>query len=177
MLIDDFLSTYDFAEHHDIEVEASAGRAWSAAKELNLGRSVVARALFLARGLGLRTLTLNGLLDYGFVVLGERVNEELLLGLVGRFWLPTGGVVRIAADEFQAFDKPGHAKVAWNFAIDAHMGKSQVSTETRIACIDETARRWFSLYWMVVRPFSGIIRQEALRAIKRQAEEAGSDPN
>lgn len=171
MLIDEFLPTYDFAEYHDIEVEASAERAWRAAKELDLGSSVFARALFFARGLTLRTLTLDGLLDYGFVLLGERANDELLLGLVGRFWLPTGGIVRIGADQFRGFDKPGHAKVAWNFAVDAHMEKSQVSTETRIACIDETARRSFGLYWIVVRPFSGIIRQEALRAIKRQAEE------
>lgn len=170
MLIDHFLPTYDFVEYHDIDVDAPSGRAWRAAKDLDLGSSLVARGLFLARGLPLRSLTLDGLLAHGFVLLGERANEELVLGLVGRFWIPTGGVVKIAAEEFHSFDKPGHAKVAWNFAIDSHIQKSTVSTETRIACIDDGARRWFGLYWSIVRPFSGIIRREALRIIKQSAE-------
>ena len=37
---------------------------------------------------------------------------------------------------------------------------------------DPTARRRFARYWLVVRPFSGLIRMLVLRAAKRRAEAA-----
>lgn len=170
MLIDEFLPSYEFVERHHIDVQAGPDRVWVAVRDLDLGKSLLTRGLFLMRGLPIASLSLDGLLDYGFVLLGERPSQEILLGLVGRFWLPTGGIVRIEASEFQTFDEPGYGKVAWNFALAEYGAGIEVSTETRIACTDESARRWFRIYWVVVRPFSGIIRTEALKAIKREAE-------
>jgi hypothetical protein len=43
-------------------------------------------------------------------------------------------------------------------------GGSLVSTETRILAVDAHAKRWFGRYWLVVRPFSGLIRRRWLRA-------------
>ena len=35
---------------------------------------------------------------------------------------------------------------------------------------DQGARFWFTLYWLIIRPFSGIIRMEMLRIIKKRSE-------
>jgi hypothetical protein len=42
-----------------------------------------------------------------------------------------------------------------------------LSTETRVACGDEGARRRFGRYWRVVAPFSGLIRGAMLREVER----------
>jgi hypothetical protein len=42
-------------------------------------------------------------------------------------------------------------------------------TETRVLASDADARRRFRAYWLVVRPWSGAVRREWLRAIERRA--------
>jgi hypothetical protein len=46
----------------------------------------------------------------------------------------------------------------------------ELSTETRVACYGNAARRKFLLYWRVVEPFSGLIRWSLLRGVRRAAE-------
>ena len=67
------------------------------------------------------------------------------------------------------FEQSGTARAAFNFLIVAEGGGVKVSTETRIACADDGARRRFGPYWFFVRPFSGLIRRIWLREIRRQA--------
>jgi hypothetical protein len=40
-----------------------------------------------------------------------------------------------------------------------------LTTETRIAAVDDAARRAFTWYWRIVGPFSALIRRRWLRAI------------
>ncbi|MEQ1645742.1 MAG: hypothetical protein ABL959_19990 [Pyrinomonadaceae bacterium] len=75
------------------------------------------------------------------------------------------------ADNFKAFDKTGYAKAVWNFSLDPDGDATRLTTETRIKCLDDGSRRSFGFYWTFVQPFSGIIRMEMLRAIKRKAEQ------
>lgn len=182
MLIDHHLPHADFAERHALRVHAPPERAYAAARALDLGRSPLVRALFALRSLpgvfarrgvpGERGLgiTMDALLRNGFVLLDERPPHEFVLGLAGRFWTPTGGIERIHPAEFAAFDRPGMAVAAWNFTILPTDEGSLVATETRVRCTDDAARRSFRRYWRVVRPFSGLIRMEALRAIRRAAQ-------
>ena len=44
-----------------------------------------------------------------------------------------------------------------------------MSTETRVLCADAAALRSFRRYWLVVGPFSGLIRILMLRAIAATA--------
>jgi hypothetical protein len=75
------------------------------------------------------------------------------------------------AADFRTFDEPGWAKAAWNFRVEpAPAGGATLSTETRVRCTDARSRRTFRRYWWIVRPFSGLIRIELLRAIRREAE-------
>jgi hypothetical protein len=186
MLIDHHLPHADFAERHALRIHAPPERAYAAARRLDLSGSPLVRALFALRSLpgffsgkglpgggGLGT-TMDRLLRNGFVLLDERAPHEFVLGLVGRFWTPTGGIERIDAAEFGVFDRPGMAVAAWNFTVLPTDEGSLVATETRVRCTDDAARRSFGRYWRVVKPFSGVIRMEALRAIRRTAESSSS---
>src|SRR5689334_10207806 len=101
MLIDEWMPAWDAAERHETRIRATRERVWQAGRALDLGASPVIRALFalrslpavlFSRGRAPRALgsTMDGLLRNGFVLLGERPGEELLLGLAGRFWRPNG---------------------------------------------------------------------------------------
>jgi hypothetical protein len=183
--MDAWMPDAPFSEFHALDVAAPPERAWPAVRALDLGRSPLVRTLFALRSLpalltgqpkrGERVLatTMDTLLDSGFVLLQEAPPREIVLGLAGRFWTPAGGVVRIAPDEFRTFRRPGMAVAAWNFTVQPTPGGCRVATETRVRCTDARARRSFALYWRIVKPFSGLIRMEALRAIRRAAESAG----
>jgi hypothetical protein len=117
----------------------------------------------------------------GFVMLAEQPPEEFVLGVVGRFWRPASGIVRVSAADFADYAEPGHARAAWNFRVDRVDGGCRLRTETRVECLDDAARWRFRLYWAIVGPFSALIRREMLRAIRRDAEcvtrTAGADPS
>ena len=180
MLIDEFLPHYDVVEHHAVDVDAPVAEAYKAVKELDLARSPIVLALLFARGLPhlftgavkpKRQLTLDDIVESGFVVLGEDQDRELVLGIVGKFWQLSSGVHRIEPGEFIGFDTPGFAKAAWNFVVEERAGGgSTVVTETRVACTDADSLRRFTLYWRLVGPFSALIRRVLLRGIKRDAE-------
>lgn len=187
MLIDRFLPDYDVVEHHEVDVDAAADRAYQAVKELDLARSPVVLALLFARGLPhlfggavkpKRRIGLDELVDSGFVVLGEEPGRELVLGIVGKFWQPSSGVHRIEPHEFVSFDEPGFARAAWNVVVSERPGgKSRVATETRVAATDDEARRNFARYWWLIGRFSALIRRVMLRGIKRDAESPRSGVN
>ena len=183
MLLDTFLPGYDAREYHATDVYAPAEQVYAALRTADIGASPIIRGLFTLRGLALllqprigrpqrRTRTLEDFLQTGFVLLGERPDEELVLGLVGRFWTLRGGILRIPAEQFQTFAEPGYAKAAWNFALspDDH-GAVHLSTETRVQCLDAVSRRQFRRYWSLIGPWSGLIRREMLRTIRRAAEQ------
>ena len=56
-----------------------------------------------------------------------------MIGGVGRFWQPTGGLRPIEAAEFGDFDEPGFAKAVFNFRLERSGDRTLVRTETRIA--------------------------------------------
>ncbi|HVF30620.1 MAG TPA: hypothetical protein VNA22_06595 [Pyrinomonadaceae bacterium] len=170
MLIDEFLSDYDFVEKHGISIDADAATIYRAANEVNFGQSFVIRWLFRFRGLSGENVTLRSLRRTRFELLGETPNRELLLGLVGKFWTPRGDLKKVDAESFKTFDRPGYAKAVWNFSLHTEGECSRLMTETRVRCLDAGSRRSFGFYWMFVRPFSGLIRMEMLRVIKQKAE-------
>ena len=170
MLIDDFLSEYDFVETHSTRVHSSPERIYRAASDVDFSESCLIRWLFRVRGLSTEGLTLKSLKRSRVEILGESPGRELLLGLVGKFWTPFGDMKKIDAQSFKTFETPGYAKAAWNFALSPAGKDVRLTTQTRIKCTDSTSRTMFSLYWTLIRPFSGLIRMEMLRLIKNRAE-------
>ena len=131
------------------------------------------RAQAATRPRGESALTLARFLRAGFVQLEELPNVELVLGLTGRFWTPTGGLVTTHPETFRAGPGPGQAQAVWNFLLTSPAaGVTDLATVTRVR-VAEDARASFRAYWTVVRPFSGLLRRVMLRDVRRTTERYG----
>jgi hypothetical protein len=188
-LIDDCLPVFDAVERHSIVVNAPADRVYTAIRTTDFARSPIIGFLLALRALpalvtsprdtlrrlGARRrageMTLDTFLRRGFVLLDEQQGRELLIGLVGRFWRASGELRPTDARSFRGPQEPGTAQAAWNFSVEpVGPGRTRLATETRIRCADAAARARFRLYWLLVRPGSGLIRRLMLRAIRQSAE-------
>lgn len=172
MLIDEFMPKYDFSETHDIKIRASAENVFRALNEVDLCESPIIRGLFLLRGLPTEKMTLREMRKMRFETLGEEENEEILLGLAGKFWTLAGNLQKVDSSNFREFDEKGFAKAVWNFSLAESKEQTRLTTETRIKCLDAESRKKFGFYWIFIQPFSAWIRKEMLKTIKRKAENA-----
>lgn len=178
MLIDRWMPRYDEIEHHEREVAAPPAATYGTIKTIDFAQSLPIRLLLLVRGvphmitgraLPTGVITLESFIETGFVVLEEKPGEEIVLGAVGKFWMPTSRIQPITAQRFPGFDEAGFAKATMNLRVEPlDDDYSRVITETRVACTDEVARRRFKRYWSVVGPFSSLIRREMLSLIERE---------
>ena len=191
LLLDDYLPICDGdrREHHATVIDAPPARVYAAlwqmtADDLPLFRLVMGiRALPALRSRqgspssARQKPLIQAMLTARFARLAEESDRELVVGLIAQPWKPRGGSShRIeSSDDFLAFDEPGYVKAATNFLLTAESGGTRLSTETRIHATDPTARRKFRRYWSVIRPGSGLIRRDWLRAIKRRAEKGTKD--
>jgi hypothetical protein len=171
-LLDHIMHTFDFGSRYEIMLPAPAARVVQAVDTYRLDSSLFVRVLFRLRGLGpapgnLRT----SLPQRGFTILAEDPGREIVVGVAGRFWAldEMGSMIRVSdAAAFVAFDQAGAAKAAANLRIEAvGAATTRLSTETRVQCVDTAAYRRFALYWSLIRPFSGWIRRDMLRRIRR----------
>jgi hypothetical protein len=176
--IDEFLPSHDFRAAYDVCINAPARVVYRCLLRADFNDVWLVRLLmslrsgkWLPRNRIFRDL-FQRLKGTGFVVLAEVPNEELVIGVAGRFWRPDGGrCMDLAADDFAGFSRSGFAKAAWNFELLADSLESTVlSTETRIKCFGPAALWKFRLYWCFVGPFSGLIRKAMLKRVKTQAE-------
>lgn len=183
MALDEFLPAHDVNEVHSTRVAAPPERVLAAARELTSREVPLLVVLMALRTLpavllrrspfrlrrDLRRPILKQATRGGFVVLAERP-DELVLGVVGRFWTSTGGLERVDPADFAAFEEPGFAKAVMSFHVRAVDGGTLLATETRITGTDDDARRRFRRYWRLVMPGSAAIRRAWLRAIRKRAE-------
>jgi hypothetical protein len=185
-VLDRLVPTFQAAERHSATIAASAEQVWAALTQVTTGELRLFRRLMGVRVLPGRLLgsprarfdadepLLAWAVRFGFPILGQEAQRELVVGAIGQPWRLTGGrSVRVVDDNgFAAFDQAGYAKMAVNFRLDPVAGGRgiQLSTETRVACTDATSERRFAWYWRLIRPASGAIRRSWLAAIKRRAE-------
>jgi len=176
--IDLFAPHPDAVETHCIKIAASPELVYRALWTTDLGSSLIIKLL-----LGLRSLpefvlhgsrrrnqkiSLQTVIDSGFGVLSEKPDEEIVLGVTGRFWRPTGNLTPFKREDFDQPVPRGTARAVWNFRVAENGNHLTIlSTETRVTCGDAASRRKFRAYWLVVRPFSGLIRILMLRAVRR----------
>ena len=186
MQIDRILPEYQFSERHSVLIQASPRQVYESIQRFDFLSIPTIRVLMFLRSLpgiitgksGNKPPENSGeslsakLATMGFVKLYEETPVEIVFGLAGQFWKPTGNLHPVTAEEFPEFKKPGFARAAWNFYITADTGKrTKLSTETRIVCYGNAAGK-FRPYWFVIRPFSGLIRIMLLRKIKSNAEKS-----
>jgi hypothetical protein len=199
MLLDDLMPTYDVAERHRTRVRAAPEQVFDALQTADLAEGPATRMLFLVRALpaalvlvvrspgaaaevwrervtevrhGLRLVDFE---RFGFRIVAKRPGEEVVVGLLGRFWTPGGGLVtELSVSDFAAGPPAGHALAGWNFSVaPAPDGGTELRTETRVRCAPD-ALLAFRAYWLLVRPGSGIIRRSMLRSVRREAERSRS---
>lgn len=148
-LIDKYLPEYTFNEVHKTLANASIKDCFVAAKHLDMSKSFITKTLIRLRGLPIHDLTLQGFItNICFTYLDEEPYKEFVI------------------------DASQHnIKIIWNFYFDkVSENKTFVSTETRILCLTKKSKTRFSIYWFFIKPFSGLIRIEMLRLIKKKAE-------
>jgi hypothetical protein len=183
-LLDELIPTYEVASKHSIWVAATPARVYEVARHANFSRPWPVRLL-----IGLRTWPawlVAGLRDQhgpaassdhrpsvgpvAFTVMGEVPGEEFILGIMGRFWTPTGGLVKASAAQLRDPPPAGLAQGFWNFRVEPCGSGTTLVTETRVRCGDPVTRRRFARYWRIIRMGSGLIRGSLLRHIRRRAE-------
>jgi hypothetical protein len=140
--LDDWLPEYDHREHHERLIRAGPGEALTQALGVPAAPDPVVGALFRLRRLNPRGKTIEQLFSPPWADVVERTEMTF--------------VARLAETRVQiVFDLQ---------AGEAESG-SVLSTETRVA-----GSGWrFRLYWLFVRPFSGLIRRRWLIAAAKRA--------
>lgn len=171
-LVAQYLPEYSFKEYHETMINGSADDVFKATQNLDLSKSRLIKWLFKIRGLPTKRMRLKEFIsDIGFTIIEENIPKETLIG----FW----AVYKIAPipcpEDFINNSISPRLKVVWNFYIEpVDSGQVRLSTETRILCLTPWAKLFFSLYWMLVRPFSGLIRIKMLQIVKQDLE---NNPN
>ena len=170
--LDDFLPVYEFSERHSLAIDAPVERIDEALRGVSIADIPVARALWWLRRLGRpygdsAKPFVGG--ELPGIVLDDVDGQGIVLGLTGQFWRLGGSRQAdrpTSADGFLAYRRPDTCKAV----IDFRIGHGRLSTETRVHVADPVARRKFRRYWLVIRPFSGLIRILMLRAARKRAE-------
>ena len=189
MLLDDYMPESDVRASHAIRIAASTEQVYACLWTADFDHWGLTRALYALRALPMvatapreawrrarvelrpHRVTLDDVLAGGFTLLGERPGEELVLGTVGRFWRAGGETRPSSPALFREPSPPGTAKAAWSFAVGRRPGGGvELRTETRVLCSDAASRRRFRAFWLLIRPFSGLIRREMLAAVRSAAE-------
>ena len=181
MLIDDYLSDYNFSEKHTIEINASNDQILKAIIDLSPNEiSFIFRLLFFIRSFPPKMLgrnyigfdpnvpLLKQLEEKGFKIL-ETNEQEIVFGVIGQFGkFKNGEIYKI--DDFKNFNRNESGKVATNFYLTENEKTVSLSTETRIQISGKKSKMMFAMYWFIVYSGSAIIRRIWLRAIKKRAE-------
>lgn len=202
MLLDDFLPVYDVSDAVATVVHADVSTTWQALMQVDLievGRrkplvGVLGglRALpeivsHLLHGevpsagpahLRLRDLQALPAASGGWVLLGERPDDEIALGLVGKFWRPVIEWAEVPADRFRDWSTPGFAKTIYALSVrridDRH---TLLSGAMRTATTDDTARQWFRRYWTLgVGAGAHVLVNGLLEVTRELAEDAAGHP-
>jgi hypothetical protein len=180
-LIDQFLPHYQFREKHQLLSSAAPTALLDAALRPEISDDPWTRRFIQLRELpdriwgalggrsGLQQQAAFGIQN--FTHLGRDGDQEIAMGLVGKFWQADYGQASVAdAEAFTQFTEPGVAKLVLNFSTDAaEDGHTWLRTETRVFCTDQDALRRFTPYWYLIRPVSGLIRQRLLARIRDAA--------
>lgn len=163
MIIDRYLLNFSFFEKHQITINASKENIWDTLKSLTL------RDLFPA--LYLKKFQSNKFFDLvnnRFLLLEESDNE-ILFGLIGKFWI--NKIRKVPKEKFETFNNVGYAKLIWSISIEEkNTNECILKTETRIACNDLDSLYKFRIYWFFIKPFSGLSRLFLLKQIKNKVK-------
>ena len=169
MLINKYLPHYTFKEYHEIVVDSPIATVYDVANDVDLSKSKTIKWLFKIRGLPTQRLNLQNFIhDMGFTHLESNAPYETVIG----FWTRVKIAPIPSYEDFINNSISPWIKAVWNFQCDA-LGENitKVSTETRVLCVAPFTHITFRLYWLVIKPFSGLTRKKMLQIIKEDSKE------
>lgn len=175
--LDDFLPQFQCSEYHQELVDIPVEELVKAAPKISMSDMPAADFLLRIRSIAAGqdyqpdpTPFLDIRPGSGFLVLDDSNPNELVYGMAGRPWIEEAPPDVHTPEQFRAFNRPGHIRVAFNIRI-ADQGDQGVliSTETRILGNDKYAQKLFARYWRLIYPGSSIIRRVWLDAIIAKA--------
>jgi hypothetical protein len=139
-----------------VAVDAPASVALAAARDVTPREAPLLAFLFRLRRLPARPRVpiFEQLLESGFTEIRSE-EAEVVARATGQPWRLRG------RDDSGSF-------VAMTLRIRA--GEGRLWTETAVEPSDAEAARRFRRYWLVIKPFSGVVRRSWLAAAKRRAE-------
>ena len=130
--IDASLPNYDFRADYQIRINSLRSRVYECLLHVDLSELWLMRLLMTLRtgkkwpshpAAGDLRQRLQGT---GFVMLNEIPNDEIVIGVAGRFWRPDGGrCMDLVKADFIDFARTGYAKAAWNFKLRAASSESE----------------------------------------------------
>ncbi|MFI6641845.1 hypothetical protein [Streptomyces sp. NPDC050504] len=180
---DDWLPRYQWRTHCERVVDAEPAAAARAVREVRPGDMYVLRPLVFVRSIPSRIASrekeryltkedrvIEGLYEgVGAFELQDDQDGDFVVGFVGRPWKLRQQWLRLTPDEYRAFDEPGHIKGLMAFSVTSHGGRTLLHTETRVYGTDPASVRRFRPYWLLIEPFSNLIRHDWLAAAARNA--------
>ena len=168
-LIEQYLPEYTFGHQHHVVVDnGDIDTVYDVAQDIDLARSPIVPLLFKLRGLPTGQLNQRAFIAaMGWSFLEESRPHEFVIG----YWRDDR--IRPITDRqhFLHAIEGVRQKVVFGFRFRQLSSRQvRVDTETRVLCIGDDEVRKFRLYWLAIRPFSGLVRSEVLRLIKNEAE-------
>jgi hypothetical protein len=205
LFVDEFLPTFDVSDEIGTVVAADTATTWGALMDADLIEVGKRRPLVALLGavrvlpdlvwqrlhgehpptaparLTLRDTTKLPISEGGCVLLGERPEEEIAFGLVGKFWRPVIQFAEVDAAAFKDFAEAGFAKTVYGLGTRRlEDQKTLLWAIMRTATTDDHARTWFRRYWtfgvgygahVVVHGLLDLVHEEAER---RRSASAGA---
>jgi hypothetical protein len=158
--IDDWLPSFDVCQRHEIDIALPPEEALRQALATPAAPDRFVRLLFRVRGLRPEGSIQHFMAANGFTVL-EQTATTYVAGLVSR----GRRAVPVEPAAWRAARPPRGVMIAADFRAEPSRRGSRLITETRVAATDKRALLGFRLYWLVVGPFSKLIRRRWLRAL------------
>lgn len=177
--LEPFIPTFDARERFAVSVHAPAAQVYSVACNFDMQSIWSVRTIFQMRerimgspsGVRVQRGLVDELRELGWGCLLERPGELFIGGAVCQPWLADVKFRAVPPETFATFAEPGLVRIAWTMETRSlGPGRTELSSETRVAATDEAARRRFLAYWRWARVGIYSIRWLLLPAIRRKAE-------
>jgi hypothetical protein len=161
--IQNWLPSFDVGERHEAMIALPPEQALQLALGAPAAPDSFVRLLLRIRGLRPDGSIEEFMAANGFLLL-ERTATSYVVGLfVGRSLVPVAD-----PGAWRAANSPRSLKIAADFRAEPVQGGARVITETRVAATGFVPLLVFRLYWLIVGPFSALIRRRWLRAAVAQ---------
>ena len=144
MLIDKYLSAYDFNEFHSTKVNASANVIYNKMLSCDVSRSFLIRFLFRLRGMPKHLHTINHLTNMCFVKLDEQPGKEISYGIMTTSPTFNCCLSNTTPASFSQNADASIIKAVINFQLQEQSNLTHlIFTETRIWCGSRAMRKSF----------------------------------